>query len=207
MELGAYSPSDSKHAFRDFHLEHNYPYQEKKDLEKHGEAYKLRADKLGLNSLNDPDHWWINGHRGDVSLESKQRIMGTLTINSNLPESSTLFQAFPKVGIVTGLLIRRQFYRKIAAKSLGRLLRDTFTCLRWFRHEAWHDVDPQQQLCFEKGTSKPQSLSDFSEAGKCMLVALRLIYFCRLQESNFMEPTEYSAGAIHIRRLQQTSPP
>ena len=152
LELGAYSPSDSKHAFRDFHLEHNYAYQEKKDLETNCEAYKLRADKLGLDSLNDPFHWWVNGHRDDISLESKQRIMGTLTIKPNLPKFYALSQVFPKVDIVTSLLIRRQFYRKIAANSLGKLLRETFTCLRWFRHEVWQDVNPQEQSRFEKGT-------------------------------------------------------
>ena len=160
LELGAYSPSDSKHTFRDFHLEHDYPYQEKKDLEKNWGAYKLRADRLGLDSLNEPYHGWTDGHRGDVSLESKQRIMGTLTINLNLPEFSAFFQTFPKVEIVTGLLIRRQFYRKIAVNSLGKLLRETFTCLGWFRHEGWHDVNPQQQSCFEKGMLKSHSLPD-----------------------------------------------
>jgi len=160
LELGAYSPSDSKHTFRDFHLEHNYPYQEEKDLETHLEAYRLRADRLGLGSLNDPYHGWVDGYRDGVSLESKQRIMGTLTINLNLPEFSAFFQTFPKVEIVTGLLIRRQFYRKIAVSSLGKLLRETFTCLRWFRHEGWHDVNPQQQSCFEKGMLKSHSLPD-----------------------------------------------
>jgi hypothetical protein len=56
LELGAYSPSDSKHTFRDFHLEHNYLYQEEKDLETHWEAYRLRANRLGLDSLNDLYH-------------------------------------------------------------------------------------------------------------------------------------------------------
>lgn len=158
LELGAYSPSDSKHAFRDFHLEQDYPYQERKDLETNFEAYKLRADELGLDSLNDPYHGWIDGHQDNLSLEAKQRIMGTLTIKSNLPEFSAFSQAFPKVEIVTGLLIRRQFYRKIAAKSLGKLLREALTCLQWFRHEAWHDVNPQQQSRLEKGTSKWHSL-------------------------------------------------
>jgi hypothetical protein len=160
LELGACSPSDSKHTFRDFHLEHNYPYQEEKDLETQFKAYKLRADALGLDSLNDPHHGWMNGHWEGVSLEAKQRIMGTLTINSNLPAFSAFSQKFPKVDIVTGLLIRRQFCRKIAASSLGMLLSEAFTCLQWFRHEAWHDVNPQEQLCFEKSTLKSYSLPD-----------------------------------------------
>jgi len=86
--------------------------------------------------------------------------MGTLTINLDLPEFSAFFQTFSKVEIVTGLLIRRQFYRKIAVGSLSKLLHETFTCLQWFRHEGWHDVNPQQQSCFEKGMLKSNPLSD-----------------------------------------------
>jgi hypothetical protein len=87
-------------------------------------------------------------------LEAKQRIMGTLTINPNHSASSAFFQKFPEVKIVTGLLIRREFYRKLAVSSLGNLLRETFTCLQWLRHEAWHGVDPQEQSWFEKSTLK-----------------------------------------------------
>ncbi|KAK3938997.1 hypothetical protein QBC46DRAFT_316574 [Diplogelasinospora grovesii] len=168
LELGAYSPSDSKHTFRDFHLEHGYPYQEREDLETHFEAYRLRAARLGLDSLNDPYHGWVDGRRDVVSLESKLRIMGTLTINLDLPEFSTFLQTFPKVEIITGLLIPRQFYRKIAVSSLRKLLRETFTCLRWIRYEQWHHVDPQQQLRLEKDYKRlissdlPSTLRDLS---------------------------------------------
>ena len=160
LEFGVCSPSDSKHTFRDFHLEHNYPYQEKKDFEEHWEAYRLRADRLGLDSLNDPHHGWVNGRRDGVSLESKHRIMGPLFINTNLPQLAALSHTFPKAEIVTGLLIRRQFYRKIGAGCLNKLLRESFTCLRWFRHEVWHDVNRQNQLCFEHSTLKTYSLPD-----------------------------------------------
>lgn len=81
-------------------------------------------------------------------------------MDDGLPELSIYPYTFPRVEIITGLRIRRQFYRKIAAKSLDKLLRETFTCLKWFCHEAWHDVDPQQQLCFEKGMPGSHSLLD-----------------------------------------------
>lgn len=154
LELGVYSPSDSKHTFRDFRLEHDYPYQDKKDLERDYGAYRRRAARLKLNPLNDPSHGWVDGHRDAVCLGSKQRIMGMLAINLSLPEFSAFSQTFPKVEIVTGLLIRRQFYRKITAKSLSKLLREAFTCLRWFRHEGWHDVSPRRQLGFERSMLK-----------------------------------------------------
>lgn len=151
LELGVYSPSDCKHTFRDFHLEEDYPYQVIKDMEKNADAYKLRIDRLGLDNLNDPYHGWVNGRQEGLSLEAKQRIMGTVSIEDNLPQLSIYPYTFPKVEIVTCLIIRRQFYRKIAAKSLDRLLRESFICLRALRHETWCDVDSQQQLCYEKG--------------------------------------------------------
>ncbi|OBT39478.1 hypothetical protein VE00_10120 [Pseudogymnoascus sp. WSF 3629] len=150
LELGAYSPSDCKHTFIDFHLEEIYPFQPVNNTERLIDAYKRRFDRLGLDTLNDPYHGWVNGQREGLSLGSKQRIMGTLTMDDGLPELSIYPYTFPRVEIITDLRIRRQFYRKIAAKSLDNLLRETFTCLKWFCHEAWHDVDPQQQLCFEK---------------------------------------------------------
>lgn len=157
LELGAYSPGDCKHTFRDFHLEENYTYQESGiDIGPQLGEYKLRIDRLGLDNLNDPYHGWVNGHQGGLRLGSKQRIMGTLTVDDNLSNHSIYPHTFPKVG----LLIRRQFYWKIAAKSLDKLLRDSFTCLEWLHYEAWHDVDPQQQLCIEKDMPWPNLLLD-----------------------------------------------
>lgn len=86
--------------------------------------------------------------------------MGTLTVNDNLPQFSIYPYTFPNVEIVTGLPIRRQFYRKITAKSLDKLLREIFTCLRWFNHEVWYNVDLPQQFHFEKGMLGSHSLLD-----------------------------------------------
>ncbi|OBT73087.1 hypothetical protein VF21_07606 [Pseudogymnoascus sp. 05NY08] len=149
LELGAYSPGDCKHTFRDFHPQENYPYQEYNDVEPQPGASIQRIERLGRDTLDDPYHGWVNGQQEGLSLGSKQRIMGTLAID-NLPKPSIHPYTFPKVEIITNLFIRRQFYRKIAAKSLDKLLRESFTSLKWFRHETWHDVDPQQQLRFEK---------------------------------------------------------
>lgn len=147
MELGVYSPSDCKHTFRDFHLEKNYPYQEFSDIERRVDAYKLRIDRLGLDTLNDLYHGWVNG----LSLGSKQRVMGTSTIKDDPPGLSIYPYTFPKVEIVTGLVTRLQFYQKIVAKSLGKLLRETFTCLQPFCHEAWHDVESTTATLLWKG--------------------------------------------------------
>ena len=159
LELGVYSPSDSKHSFRDFHLEQGYPYQEENDFEPQWEAYRLRADRLRLDRINEPYHGWTDGCQNHVSLGSKRRIMGALTINPNLPEFHAFSQTFPKVEIITGLLIRRQFYRKIAISSLSKLLCEAFPCLQWFRHEGWRNVNQRQQERFERGMLKVKFLT------------------------------------------------
>ena len=195
LELGAYSPSETQHTFRDFHLEPDYPYQEKKDLETHFEAYKLQAKRLGLANLNDPYHGWVNGQRTSISLEAKQRIIGTLTLklnHSNFPEN------FPKVEIVTGLFIRRQFYRKIAAKSLCKLLCEAFTCVRWFRHEGWHGVDQVRQSRFDYGTLNSPFLPTIVLREQLHVNSNLTNLRCRLQEPSFEGATDYSSEILHI---------
>jgi hypothetical protein len=79
--------------------------------------------------------------------------MGTLEIKWGRTKFA-LFIPLPKVEVVTYLLIRRQFYRKISGCSIGKLLNESFTNLIEFRLEGWFDVDAQQQLKFDKGTLK-----------------------------------------------------
>lgn len=155
LELGAYSPGDSKHTFRDFHLEQDYPYQKREeplDHPKRRKAYQLRLCEVAPGKLNDPYHGWVNGQREkDTSLESKKRIIGTpLTVSTDLPEFSAFNGTLPKVEVVKDLLIPRRFYRKIEAKSLAKILQESLNCVYSFRHEMWRDVNPQQQTCFEE---------------------------------------------------------
>lgn len=88
-------------------------------MQTHSEAFNLRTDRLGLDKLDDPHHGWVDCLRNDISLEAKQRIMGILTIDPKLSRRGLRLR-FPKVEIVTGLLIRRQFYRKLAGELLGQ---------------------------------------------------------------------------------------
>lgn len=160
LELGAYSPSDCRHTFRDFHLEPNYPYQETQEVQTHlDEAYHQRIEQLG--SFNDQFHGWVEGRRDSESvicLEAKQRLMGTLEIKWGRTKFGKFasFIPLPEVEVITCLLIRRQFYRKISGYSIGKLLGQSFTNLMEFRREGWFDVDAQQQLEFDEGTLKGQ---------------------------------------------------
>lgn len=62
LELGASSPSDCRHTFRDFHLEANYPYQEVREVQNdRGEANRQRTEQL--EKFNDQFHGWVEGRR------------------------------------------------------------------------------------------------------------------------------------------------
>lgn len=66
LELGALSPSDTKHTFQDFRLESVYPYQMAKDFHDDGEAYKQRAaERIGFH---DRPHGWVEGQRDDSGI-------------------------------------------------------------------------------------------------------------------------------------------
>lgn len=143
LELGASSPSDCRHTpLNDFRLEDNYPYYEKSDLDPDFKAYR----EYGKSFKNSIDYCYGSVNRRNKFCGSRPewRVMGTLTVDENKTN-------LPEVTIVRGLLIRRRFYRRIASSTINKLFCTSFTCLEWFRHEGWHNVDLHQQLAFERG--------------------------------------------------------
>jgi len=150
FELSAFSPSDSSHSFKDFRLEQSYPYQEEEDLDQNFDAYKLRDDQHKLDgTLDDAEHGWTNGHCETTELGSKRRLMGRLVFKINDPSVSS--RKSITVSIITGLLIRRQFHRKIPALLISGLIHKVCTSIRWFHHEGWYDVRSDRQVLYEEG--------------------------------------------------------
>jgi len=78
LELGAYSPTDSKHAFRDFRLEDGYPFLDEQDLDPASWAYHARVDdsSSGLILLNDQSRGWAGGRQDAPSLGSSNVLLG-----------------------------------------------------------------------------------------------------------------------------------
>ena len=162
LELGAYSPSDTKHDFRDFRLEKDYPYLTLKDFEEKGFSAYFAQEKR-KSEENDAFHQWKDHYRvGHPTFESKKRLMGTRPLELS-PEAggrqwNRKWQRFPLVDAVTGLRLRRQFYRNISADVLSKLFDESLTQLVWIRHERWRDVDDHQQSLFDSG--RPLSFFD-----------------------------------------------
>lgn len=142
LELSAFSPSDSKHAFKYFCLEQNYPYQRFSDCDPKFTAYKLRAKQMKDDgSLHDPAHGWVEGYQVPPTSGAKLRLQGSLLF---LPEdggdsSGTRWESL-RVRVVTGLLVRRQFYRKIPIDLLSDLVHKVCPLLENFSHESWLDM-------------------------------------------------------------------
>ncbi|TVY56604.1 hypothetical protein LCER1_G001741 [Lachnellula cervina] len=199
LELGAYSPSDCRHTFRDFHLEPNYPYQETQEVQTHlDEAYHQRIEQLG--SFNDQFHGWVEGRRDSESvicLEAKQRLMGTLEIKWGRTKFGKFasFIPLPEVEVITCLLIRRQFYRKISGYSIGKLLGQSFTNLMEFRREGWFDVDAQQQLEFDEGFNRHLCHKELPSK-------LRNFYIFE-ESNNILHLPDHAAERISRRKLGQ----
>ncbi|KND87360.1 hypothetical protein TOPH_07982 [Tolypocladium ophioglossoides CBS 100239] len=131
-----------------FRLENDYPYLTSADLDRDFAAYKLPQTR-GTES-DDPFHGWSNGHQAAPSLASKNGLLGTpLELDfSNFVEGH---RRFPKAKIVTGLLIRRQYYRNIDPSVFSKLFTESFPRLERLRHERWHDIDPELLIQLEQG--------------------------------------------------------
>ena len=151
LELAVFSPSDSQHAHKDFRLEQNYPYHETRDIDRTFDAYKLRRAETESSSdhVNSPDHSWVHADP-QKELGAKVRLLGLLQYYL---KDSLVSQGFPTVKVVTGLLIRRQFYRKIPAQCVSTLLYEVCPCIEWFRHEGWHYVHPKLQSTYQNRKS------------------------------------------------------
>ncbi len=149
LELGAHSSSDLEHDSRDFRLEEAYPYLGRGDTDGQMSAYRLRED--GRSKENDLMRGWLGPLRcrrhGLRVFESKKRLM-----EHDRRQSPRTGQRFPQVDIVTGLLLRRQYYRSISVDVLSKLFKESLTRFVWFRHERWQHVDLQHQSQSEQGT-------------------------------------------------------
>ncbi|KAI1499094.1 hypothetical protein F5X99DRAFT_411416 [Biscogniauxia marginata] len=117
LELNAYSPSDSKHWFKNHHfgLDHDDG-----DLVQQREATPRWHDQI---------HGWVNGQQVEAPPgEAVLQLFSVLCV--------TLSKYLPEVRAVTGLVIRRQLRRQISSAAL-RLLWERLPRLESIVYEPW----------------------------------------------------------------------
>jgi len=131
LELNAFSPSDSKHWFKNHHFE---PVDGDLELTQHQQAA----------TWHDPKHGWGNGTQVKAPLVS-----AILRLFS--PLCWSLPTKLPSVCAVTELVIRRQLRRRIALTALIRLL-ERLPRLESLVYETWRIWQQVLNSDRDKGT-------------------------------------------------------
>lgn len=168
LEVCAFSPSDTKHHFKDFRLESTYPYVSREDLPRgRGIFAAYKANRAARNDrLKDKKHGWLNGsHLRRPNLGSRKRLLGTSSLAFDFSEFTLrrgwTERVLPKVPLVTNFLIRRQYYRIISTSAVQKILTESLTHIQSWRWERWRDLDPGHYRSFKKGLSYCSTRSMF----------------------------------------------
>jgi hypothetical protein len=132
LELNAYSPSDSKHWFKNYHF----------GLEHEGGGYLVQQQEV-TTKCHEPNHGWVHGQQVEAPRASAiLRLFSPLcwSFPRNLPEAHA----------VTGLVIRRQLRRQIFPAAL-RLLWDRLPRLESIVYEPWRVWRRSLKIMYDKG--------------------------------------------------------
>ena len=153
LDLGAYSPSDGEHSFRDFRFTKGYPYIAGYGFGNNFDLYNRHA--LTLHEPEDVCPGWNNAVKGEPSQQAKKRALSMLG-NPRASHFAAVYGrksagSLPQVTVITGLRIRRHYSRLISHRIISKLLEESLTNLTRLRHEKWHDINKKSQSYFEKG--------------------------------------------------------
>ncbi|RSL58746.1 hypothetical protein CEP54_007649 [Fusarium duplospermum] len=197
LELGAHSPSDSKHWFR------NYLASDKEDFTAAKTEY----------SLHDPLHGWSHGQQVNYPPE---RVIRRLFSSPNLffPDE----RVPPEVKAVKCLTIRREMRRSLPPLSLGLIL-SKLPRLENLIFEPWRMWDPHSRVTNDKHMAQvitkqfPQSLKrvsifeDFSDHLTTAMVNVNTIPFWPSPVETYRVTGHQlaSAFAIQSRDLEHLS--
>ncbi|KAG9250460.1 uncharacterized protein F5Z01DRAFT_366981 [Emericellopsis atlantica] len=147
LEIGARSPSDAQHGFREYRFEKSSQMQGPQSKQ----LYKKHLQKV--RDASDACPSWNLVRRGaHAPYGAKRRVLSTLLSpaagnypiffgsDNNVPQK---WYRFPRVEVISTLQVRRHGYRRIAFAFLRELASGNMPNLRTVRYERWHHpVDP-----------------------------------------------------------------
>jgi uncharacterized protein DUF6546 len=139
LDIGAYSPSDGQHGFRDARFSREYTHGAGQEVyERHHMAKTIPDD-------SDTCPAWQRAREGrQPRMGAKRRLLATLGDRTAhlFNNCQILFAATP---IIRTLDIRRHYYRHISENFLCQILRQALPNLVSFRSETWvHPEDHTQ---------------------------------------------------------------
>ncbi|KAK1772839.1 hypothetical protein QBC33DRAFT_31227 [Phialemonium atrogriseum] len=132
LELSAQSPSDTEHYFKNFYFGTD---DEDKDI--------LFDPKNHLQEfIHDPKHGWVDGQQVAAPCHvSLRRLYEEVRLTSR--------EELPVLHVVTKLVLRRQFRRRLNIRAL-RLLLDKLPRLECIVYEPWQVWGRMQQRYYDK---------------------------------------------------------
>ncbi|KAK1966902.1 F-box domain-containing protein [Colletotrichum sublineola] len=201
LDLGAYSPSDGKHGFRDYRFSDQYQYgAPQAGYQEHAAALR-RAREAGKNQKSTCPGWnrICNTECSTPSVSSKKRLLATIgdpqrqhfskvfTDGHQNTPSRTVLKGIASAPAIVYLDLRRHYYRPISFQVLGCLVRQGFPYLRGLCRETW------------RAAGIPQSRSMDGSVG--LMNALRALpatmqHFRLLCESNKTLQGENTLGGM-----------
>ncbi|KAH6987797.1 hypothetical protein BKA56DRAFT_713874 [Ilyonectria sp. MPI-CAGE-AT-0026] len=152
LEIIAYSPSDQEHHRVGLELSDDFPFLFEEDLGKSPDYSEYCRQKREENRRRSQG---IRPHPTDTQHGMAQRLRGSpLELQPWLgdkPQSyGKCIRNLQDVPIVKGLLLRQEFLRGIALKSLAKLCRESFVALESFRLERYVGLTREAEQGFYK---------------------------------------------------------
>lgn len=152
LMLSAFSPSDTEHRYFYCEMEKEYPFHYEEDLD------ICMPDILTYHAIRSAQaaparHRHVHGI---LAAGEASRIFGTPLVLQSLrtrTEAGRLVrvESLPQTPIIQGVLIRRQFFRSIAVKSLAQLFRESFVAVETFRFERFAYFTKELERAFHQG--------------------------------------------------------
>ncbi|KAK1599272.1 F-box domain-containing protein [Colletotrichum navitas] len=154
LDLGAYSPSDGRHGFRDYRFSDQYQYGAPETSHEQHADVLCRAQEAGENQKSTCPGWnrSCNDECSSPSLSSKKRILATIgdvrrrhfsevfTEGHWDTQPHTVLKGIVSAPAITSLVLPRHYYRPISLLVLGCVIRQGFPSLQSLRRETWRAI-------------------------------------------------------------------
>ncbi|KAM0328491.1 hypothetical protein ACHAQA_004898 [Verticillium albo-atrum] len=158
LDIGAYSPSDGRHGFRDCRFSQEYRYGASQNVyDEHSAA--LRRAFVADDGQSSCPGWnrHCYGEHPTPLKASKKRLLATLgdprhqhfdEVFMELHDGQMRLRGIAHAPIINSLVLRRHYYRQISPFVLGCLIRRGFPNLQSFCHERWTRPDHAEERSF-----------------------------------------------------------
>ncbi|KAH7140605.1 hypothetical protein EDB81DRAFT_691883 [Dactylonectria macrodidyma] len=160
LEISAHSPSDGKHQFMNIEMEDDYPFQLEEDLKRTPgvlEYHRRRTEEIRQRQGPHRQTAVTRGHLDRAHGTPFELRPWRLRNKRGRPMAMPTLAEAP---IVTGLRIRGQGFRSLAAMTFARLFQESLTGLLWFGIQRWTSLRDEYEEIFFRGMKLWRNITD-----------------------------------------------